>query len=114
MGKRVLRPASVKATGSYSPGWEVSGGRLIYVAGQIPWNSEGQTVARGDVAGQTRQVFENIRAVLAESGATLNDVIKITIFSADIRYRDTINQVRSEVFTPPYPASTQVAVASLV
>ena len=113
MGKRVLNPASVKAKGSYSPGWEVSGGRLIYVAGQIPWNSEGQTVARGDVAGQTRQVFENIRAVLAESGATLNDVIKITIFSADIRYRDTINQVRSEVFTPPYPASTQVAVASL-
>lgn len=113
MGKRVLNPASVKAKGSYSPGWEVSGGRLIYVAGQIPWNSEGRTVARGDVAGQTRQVFENIRAVLAESGATLNDVIKITIFSADIRYRDTINQVRSEVFTPPYPASTQVAVASL-
>jgi reactive intermediate/imine deaminase len=113
MGKRVLNPASVKAKGSYSPGWEVSGGRLIYVAGQIPWNSEGRTVARGDAAGQTRQVFENIRTVLAESGATLNDVIKITIFSADIRYRDTINQVRSEVFTPPYPASTQVAVASL-
>ncbi len=114
MGKRVLKPASVKAKGSYSPGWEVSAGRLIYVAGQIPWDSAGRTVARGDVAGQTRQVFENIRAVLAESGATLDDVIKITIFSADIRNRNTINQVRSEVFSPPYPASTQVAVASLV
>jgi 2-iminobutanoate/2-iminopropanoate deaminase len=114
MGKRVLKPASVQAKGSYSPGWEVSNGRVIYVAGQIPWDAEGRTVHKGDIVGQTRQVFENIRAVLAESGANLNDVIKITIFAADIRYRDKINQVRSEVFSPPYPASTQVAVAALV
>jgi reactive intermediate/imine deaminase len=114
MAKRVLKPASVQAKGSYSPGWEVSNGRVIYVAGQVPWDSEGRTVAKGDVAGQTRQVFENIRAVLAEAGATLKDVVKITIFAADIRYRDKINQVRSEVFSPPYPASTQVAVAALV
>ena len=114
MAKRVLKPQSVQAKGSYSPGWEVSNGRMVFVAGQIPWDAEGRTVAKGDVAGQTRQVFENIGAVLAESGATLADVVKITIFSADIRYRDTINQVRTEVFEPPYPASTQVAVAALV
>ena len=78
MAKRVLQPASVRAKGSYSPGWEVSGGKLIYVAGQIPWDSEGRTVAKGDVAGQTRQVFENIGAVLAESGATLDDIVKET------------------------------------
>ncbi len=114
MPKRVLQPASVQAKGSYSPGWEVSGGRLIHVAGQIPWDADGQTVAKGDVAGQTRQVFANIATVLAEAGATLDDVIKITVFSADIRYRDEINRVRSETFTPPYPASTQVAVAALV
>ena len=66
------------------------------------------------MAGQTRQVFANIAAVLAESGASLNDVIKLTIFAADISYRNTINQIRSEIFTEPYPASTQVAVAALV
>lgn len=114
MGKRVLKPASILARGSYSPGWEVSNGRMIHVAGQIPWDAEGRTVAKGDVAGQTRQVFENIGAVLAESGATLDDVIKLTIFAADIRYRDEINRVRSETFKEPYPASTQVAVAALV
>lgn len=113
MGRRVLEPASVRARGSYSPGWEVSGGRLIYVAGQVPSDAQGRTVARGDIVGQTRQVFENIRAVLAEAGATLADVIKITIFSTDIRFRDTINQIRGEVFKPPYPASTQVGVAAL-
>jgi reactive intermediate/imine deaminase len=113
MGKRALEPASVKARGSYSPGWEVSGGRLIYVAGQVPADAEGRTVARGDVVGQTRQVLENIRAVLAEAGATPADVIKITIFSTDIRNRDAINKARGEFFKPPYPASTQVGVAAL-
>jgi reactive intermediate/imine deaminase len=114
MGKRVLKPASVQAKGSYSPGWEVSGGRVVFVAGQIPWNADGQTVCKGDVAGQTRQVFANIGAVLAEAGGSLDDVVKITVFAADIRYRDAINQVRTETFKEPYPASTQVAVASLV
>ena len=46
--------------------------------------------------------------------APLDDVVKITIFSADIRYRDAINQIRTETFKEPYPASTQVAVTSLV
>ena len=114
MPKRVLKPAEVRAKGSYSPGWEVSGGRLIHVAGQIPWDESGNTVCKGDVAGQTRQVFANIGRVLAEAGATLDDVIKITVFAADIRYRDEINRVRTETFREPYPASTQVAVAALV
>lgn len=114
MGKRVLAPESILAKGSYSPGWEVSGGRMVFVAGQIPWDADGQTVCKGDVAGQTRQVFANIATVLAEAGGTLDDVIKITVFAADIRYRNEINQVRTETFKEPYPASTQVAVAALV
>ena len=114
MTKRVLNPAAVQAKGSYSPGWEVSGGRAVFVAGQIPWDENGNTVCKGDVAGQTRQVFANIGAVLAEAGGTLDDVVKITVFAADIRYRDEINRVRTETFSEPYPASTQVAVASLV
>ena len=114
MAKRVLNPATVQAKGSYSPGWEVSGGRAVFVAGQIPWDENGNTVCKGDVAGQTRQVFANIGAVLAEAGGTLDDVVKITVFAADIRYRDEINRVRTETFSEPYPASTQVAVVSLV
>jgi 2-iminobutanoate/2-iminopropanoate deaminase len=114
MGKRLLKPADVKMRGHYSAGWEVTGGRLIFVSGQIPWDSEGRTVGPGDIEAQTRQVYENIRGVLAEAGATLDDVVKVTIFLRDIRYRDVVNRIRSELFKPPYPASTQVAVASLV
>ena len=75
MSKKVLKPPTVKAKGSYSPGWEVSNGRMIHIAGQIPWDANGQTVAKGDVAGQTRQVFANIGAVLSEAGGTVEDVI---------------------------------------
>lgn len=114
MPKRVLSPPSFKVRGSYSPGWETSKGRTIYVAGQVPWDANGQTVCKGDAAGQTRQVFENIRTILAEAGAGLEHVVKITVFAADIKYRDAINKVRSETFKAPYPASTQVAVAALV
>jgi reactive intermediate/imine deaminase len=114
MGKRVLEPKALKTRGHYSPGWEVSGGKLLFVSGQIPWDSDGRTVAIGDVEGQVRQVFENIRVILAEGGATFDDVVKISVFLRDIRYRDVINKVRGEIFKPPYPASTQVAVASLV
>lgn len=113
MPKRVLKPAGIETRGSYSPGWEVSNGRMIFVAGQVPWDANKKTVCIGDAAGQTRQVFKNIAAILADAGATLDDVVKITIFAADIRYRDAINQVRSETFKAPYPASTQVA-ATLV
>jgi 2-iminobutanoate/2-iminopropanoate deaminase len=114
MAKRVLKPETIRANGSYSPGWEVSGGSLIYVAGQLPLDANGQIVAKGDVAGQARQVFANIGTVLAESGGSLSDVIKLTIFLADIGNRDVVNQVRTEMFAEPYPASTQVAVAALV
>ena len=114
MGKRPLQPAGMRTRGTYSPGWEVSGGRLVYVAGQVPWDANGRTVAPGDPAAQTRQCFENIRAIVAEAGGDLEHVIKLTIFVADIRYREAVNAVRGEMFREPYPASTQVAVAALV
>jgi enamine deaminase RidA (YjgF/YER057c/UK114 family) len=66
MARRVLKPPAIKANGSYSPGWEVSGGRLIHVAGQLPWDANGEIVAKGDVVGQTRQVFANIAAALVD------------------------------------------------
>ena len=52
-------------------------------------------VCKGDITRQTRQVFKGIQTILAEAGASLRDVVKITIFAADISYRDAINKVRA-------------------
>jgi 2-iminobutanoate/2-iminopropanoate deaminase len=81
-------------------------GDLIFTAGLVPIDPETRSlVGEGDVAEQTRQVFRNLQAILAAAGATLDDVVKITVFLAD-RDRDweTYDAVFPEFFTPPYPA----------
>ena len=71
-------------------------------------------VGRDDVGAQTRQIFENIAAVLAEAGATLKDVVKITTFIVPMERYGEFSAVRAEVFEGQYPASATVGVASLV
>jgi 2-iminobutanoate/2-iminopropanoate deaminase len=65
---------------------------------------------RGDVAQQTRQVLENLRAVLEGAGATLDDVVSVTAYLADIGDWETFNAVYGEVFRRPYPTRTTVGV----
>ena len=71
-------------------------------------------VGKGDLKAQTRQVFENLKAALAASGATLDDVVKITIFMTDASQVQTVREVRDTYFTKQPPASTAVEVARLV
>jgi 2-iminobutanoate/2-iminopropanoate deaminase len=81
-------------------------GDLIFTAGLVPIDPETRSlVGEGDVAEQTRQVLRNLQAILAAAGATLDDVVKITVFLAD-RDRDweAYDAVLPEFFTPPYPA----------
>jgi 2-iminobutanoate/2-iminopropanoate deaminase len=81
-------------------------GDLIFTAGLVPLDPETRSlVGEGDVAEQTRQVLRNLQAILAAAGATLDDVVKITVFLAD-RDRDweAYDAVFPEFFTPPYPA----------
>jgi 2-iminobutanoate/2-iminopropanoate deaminase len=81
-------------------------GDLIFTAGLVPIDPETRSlVGEGDVAEQTRQVFRNLQAILAAAGATLDDIVKITVFLAD-RDRDweAYDAVFPEFFTPPYPA----------
>ena len=78
------------------------------------WDAEtARLSARATSPGRRGRCSKNIETILAEAGASLKDVVKITIFAADISYRDAINKVRAEVFGA-CPASTQVAVAALV
>ena len=103
-----------KRTGSFAPGIAVEGRRLIFVSGNVAVDADGQLVGRGDVGAQTRQIFQNIAAVLAEAGATLADVVKITTFIVPMDRYGEFSAVRAEVFDGQYPASATVGVASLV
>ena len=76
-------------------------GYTIYVSGQGPLDSEGQLVGEDDMAAQSRQVFANIRAVLAEAGATMDDVVKITSFITDTgRYAEYTGRPRRSLSQP--------------
>jgi 2-iminobutanoate/2-iminopropanoate deaminase len=76
-------------------------------------DSEGRLVGGDDVVAQTRQVFENMRAVLAAGGCGFEDVVKVTIFLTDIDDRPLINPVRQLTFGSTRPASTLVEVPGL-
>lgn len=114
MPVRPILPADTKVMGIYTPGFEVTGGRLLFVSGQVPVDGEGRTVGNGDPAAQTRQALENLRRVLQAAGGDLHHVIKVTVFTTDMANRAAINRVRTELFGGHRPASSQVQVVRLV
>ena len=89
-------------------------GDTVYVSGQVGFDMEGNIVGGDDMKAQAQQVFENIRAVLAEAGATMDDVVKILAFLTDMsRYADYA-AARAEAFPNTIPASATVATPGLV
>lgn len=89
-------------------------GNLVFVSGMMPWDSDRRIVGVGDVEAQTRQALANMEAVLEVAGASLSDVVKINFYLRDIRDKSEVWKVRKELFGDHRPASTLVAVASLV
>ena len=92
----------------------VRAGGFLYVSGVIAVDGEGRLVGGDDVVAQTRQVLENMRAILEAGGCRFEDVVKVTIFLTDIDERPLINPLRQEVFGSARPASTLVEVSRLV
>jgi reactive intermediate/imine deaminase len=88
-------------------------GNTIYVSGQVAYNAEGQLVGEGDIQAQTRQVFQNIKEILAAAGSDMRDIIKINTYITDqSKFMDML-AVRKEIFGDNPPASTAVVVAGL-
>ena len=95
----------------YTLGWRV--GSHIYVAGQLPYDKDGNLVGKGDIKAQTRRIFEQIRMIVEAGGGTLDDVVKVTVFVTDVRYREPYGEVRAEFFKNTVPASTLVQISNL-
>jgi 2-iminobutanoate/2-iminopropanoate deaminase len=91
----------------------VAAGDTLYLSGILPVDAAGEIVGGDDVVAQARQVFSNMRRVLAAAGAEPGDVVKVTVYLLDIDDRPLINPERQEFFGPARPVSTLVEVSRL-
>lgn len=98
------------AIGPYSQGITI--GELVYTSGQLPINVE-TGVMPETIEEQTRQSLENVKAILEESGSSMDKVIKTTVFLSDMNDFAKMNEVYSSFFAKPYPARSAVEVARL-
>jgi 2-iminobutanoate/2-iminopropanoate deaminase len=88
-------------------------GDILFISGLTAHDSEGKLVGGADAAAQTRQILTNLKLVLDTAGATMADVLKVTVFLTDISDRAAINPVRQEFFGAAKPASTLIEVSKL-
>jgi 2-iminobutanoate/2-iminopropanoate deaminase len=89
-------------------------GNTVYVSGQVGFDKEGNVVGGDDMKAQSVQTFENIKAVLTEAGATMDDVVKITAYITDMDRYAEYAEARGEAFPRNLPASATVATPILV
>jgi 2-iminobutanoate/2-iminopropanoate deaminase len=112
MEKKVIQTVDAPAAiGPYSQG--VAVGNFVFTSGQIPLDPKTAEVVEGDIQVQTKQVMENLKAVLAAAGTDFNKVVKTTIFIKDMNDFSKINEVYAGYFSNEPPARSTVQVARL-
>ena len=88
-------------------------GNLVFIAGQVAQDSSGQVVAPGDFPRQAAQAFDNLSRALSAVGGTLKNLVKVTIYITDPRFRDPLREVNSRYLPTDRPSSTLLVVAGL-
>ena len=109
--KAISTTKAPAAIGPYSQAIKV--GNLVYTSGQIPIDPATGVFVEGGIEEQTRQSLTNVKAILEEAGLTMKNVVKTTVFMADMNDFADMNAVYSEFFAEPYPARSAVAVKTL-
>jgi 2-iminobutanoate/2-iminopropanoate deaminase len=110
MKKVISTTAAPGAIGPYSQA--IDTGSMLYASGQIPINPETGNIPEG-ITAQTKQSLANVKAILNEAGLTFDNVVKTTVFLANMSDFGAMNEVYGETFTAPYPARSAVAVKDL-
>ena len=114
MARKTLQPSSLNdPRPRYSQGILTEGGKLLFIAGQTASDKNGNVVGKGDIKAQTRQVFENIQAVLAAAGGSFDNLVMTTTYITDRKYREGYNEVRRGIYKTDPPTSTLVIVSGL-
>ena len=112
--KRSQIASDYQKSRSYSPAVITEGGRTIWLAGHLAWEDEDGRSLAGDFDGQVRCVFRKLDATLREAGASLTNIVTMTIFLVDVSQNTRFVELRKEFFSDDsYPASTLVTVAAL-
>ena len=112
MSKSIIQTdAAPAAIGTYSQA--VKAGTTVYLSGQIPLVPETMTMVSEDFAEQTKQVFENIKAVCEAAGGSMHDLVKVNIYLTDLSHFATVNEIMATYFTQPYPARAAIGVNEL-
>lgn len=110
--KKVISTSNAPAAiGPYSQA--IQAGHLVYTSGQIPIDPATGVFVEGGIKEQTRQSLLNVKAILEEAGLTMGNVVKTTVFMADMNDFAEMNAVYAEFFSEPYPARSAVAVKTL-
>ncbi len=110
MKQKVIANNAPAEIGAYSNAIKV--GNFVFVSGQLPVNPETGEMPRG-LQAQTLQVIENVRRILTDAGATLDDVVKTTVLLNEMFQFSEVNEIYAREFTAPYPARTSFAVQEL-
>lgn len=112
MSKTVISTdAAPAAIGTYSQAINHNG--TVYLSGQIPLVPATMELVSDDFEQQTVQVFENLKAVMAAAGGTLNDMVKVQIYLTDLSNFATVNEVMARYFDQPYPARAAIGINQL-
>lgn len=107
----ILSAAAPQPVSAYSQA--IQSGSLLFLAGQIPLDPTTGKLVSGSIAEQTDRIMENLRAVLSAAGATLDNLVKTTIYLTDMADFSAFNQAYARYFTKDPPARTTIAVAAL-
>ncbi len=110
MKEVISTSAAPAAIGPYSQA--IKTGNMLFCSGQIPVNPATGEIPEG-IESQTRQALDNVKALLASAGTSIDNVVKTTVFLADMSLFGAMNSVYAEVFTEPFPARSAVAVREL-
>ena len=112
MGKQIINTdAAPAAIGTYSQAVKHAG--LTFLSGQIPLVPDTMEMVPGGIESQIRQVFDNLSAVSAAAGGTLNDILKLTVYLTDMADFPHVNEIMGQYFSAPYPARAAIGVADL-
>ena len=109
--KQISTQNAPAAIGPYSQAIEVNG--FVYASGQLPIDPATGAFPEGGVKEQTRQSLLNVKAILEEAGLALSNVVKTTVYLADMGDFAAINEVYSQFFAQPFPARSAIAVKAL-